>query len=56
MNVFFKRFSSKAHRPKKFTNGSAGYNLVSARNIVIAPDSTLLIESSSNIDEVIRVI
>ena len=55
MKVFFKRFSSKARRPKKSTNGSAGYNLVSARNIIIAPDSTLRVETSSNIDEVIRV-
>lgn len=37
----FKHFSSRAHHPEKSAVGSTGYNLFSARNIVLEPHTTM---------------
>ena len=40
MNVKVRRFSSRAHSPQKSTQGSAGYDLLCSRNIVLEPNTT----------------
>ena len=40
MKVKFRRFSSRARWPLKPTQGSAGYDLLSSRNIVLEPNTT----------------